>query len=1151
MNNQSETTPPFKKLMVANRGEIAIRVLRAATELQIRTVAIYTYEDRYSLHRYKADESYMIGDEDSPLKPYLDIEMIIKAAKDNNVDAIHPGYGFLSENAQFARRCREEGICFVGPDPEVLEKLGDKMEAKIVAREIKVPVIEDSTIDLNNADKALSEAERIGFPVIIKAAAGGGGRGMRVVRKAEDLGKSYLEASNEAEKTFGDGTVFIEKFIDQPKHIEIQLLGDRHGNIVHLYERDCSVQRRFQKVVEIAPAPNLPQAVKEEIYDYAVKLGKAVGYNNAGTVEFLVDRSNKVYFIEVNPRIQVEHTVTEEITGIDLVKAQILIAAGRPMTESPINIKNQDSIKLNGFAIQCRITTEDPSNNFQPDYGTLIAYRNASGFGIRLDEGSAYPGMKISPFFDSMIVKVTASGRTLAEAARRQTRALSEFRVRGVTTNIGFLENVINNEVFQKGDCTVNFIDNHPELFDIKPFRDSATRILGYLAKVTVNGHPDVKNYDPNKIFGKPRIPVCDPLKPYPKGTKDILNELGPKGFAEWMKAQKEILITDTTYRDAHQSLIATRMRTPDILAVAPGYAKAHPEIFSMEVWGGATFDVAMRFLYESPWDRLKEIREAMPNILLQMLFRGFNAVGYSAYPKNVIYKFIEQSWETGIDIFRIFDSLNNLESMLPAIRHVVDHTGALAEPSICYTGNVLNKENNKYDLQYYLDLARRIEDTGAHILTIKDMAGLLKPEAATVLISALKEHINMPISLHTHDTSGNQLTTYTNAINAGVDAIDCALASFSGITSQPNLNSLVSSLELNERRSSLRLKSLNEYSDYWETVREYYYPFESGLKASTAEVYEHEIPGGQYSNLRQQADAVGLGDRLPEIKKNYAVVNKLLGDIVKVTPSSKVVGDMALFMTANNLTAEDVLNENNNLAFPASLIGFMKGNMGVPYGGVPQKFHDIVLKNEAVKEADAQSLPDVDLDKEFELFKEKFPGSDFSDFLSYQIFPKVYEDYYNHREKYGEMIHIPTPSFFYPLKQGEEKLIDLGKGKRIHVKLIYISEPNEDGIRTASFELNGYNRTVRVRDRSIVSNKAQHKKVSNPEKEIGAPLQGKLSSVFVKEGDKVKEGDALFMIEAMKMESTISAPKAGVVKAVQIAAGEMVGQNDVVVEME
>lgn len=1151
MNNTSPSRP-IKRLMVANRGEIAIRILRAASEMGIRTVAVFTYEDRYSLHRYKADEAYQIGNEEEPLRPYLDIETLIKTAKDNQIDAIHPGYGFLSENVHFATRCREEGIIFVGPAPEVMEQLGDKIAAKKIARSVNVPVIEDSMLDLDDTDKAIAEAERIGFPVILKAAAGGGGRGMRVVRKKEDLASSFTEARSEAQKAFGNGTIFIEKFIDQPKHIEVQLLADNHGTIVHLYERDCSVQRRFQKVVEIAPAPNLPDITKQQVYEYALKIAHAVNYNNAGTVEFLVDREHNVYFIEVNPRIQVEHTVTEEVTGIDIVRSQILIAQGVPLSDPSIFIQSQEDIKINGFAIQCRITTEDPENSFKPDYGTLIAYRNAGGFGIRLDEGSAYSGMKISPFFDSMIVKVTATGRTLAGAAQRLHRSLREFRVRGVTTNIRFLENVITHEIFRKGNCTVNFIDTHPELFQFERPQDRATRVLKFLANVKVNGNPDVKKWDSSIKFRTAEIPAFDAFNHHPEGTKDKLSQLGRDGFIQWLKNEKPVLFTDTTYRDAHQSLVATRMRSRDILAVAEGFARNHPEMFSMEVWGGATFDVALRFLHECPWERLQDIRKAMPNVLLQMLFRGSNAVGYSAYPRNIIQQFIEKSWENGVDIFRIFDSLNNIESMLPAIEHVVKNTGGIAQPAICYTGDVLRKDNNKYNLQYYIDMARRLEDAGAHMLAIKDMAGLLKPQAATTLIHALKENTSLPIALHTHDTAGTQIATYLNAINAGVDTVDCSIASFSGTTAQPNLNSMVALLEGHERQGLSNLESLNAYSNYWEVVREYYYPFESDLKSSTAEVYENEIPGGQYSNLRQQAEAIGLGGQLSTIKHNYKAVNQLFGDIVKVTPSSKVVGDMALFMTANALTGKDVLDETKNLSFPASVVGFFKGELGVPYGGFPEKLRKIVLKNE-LPENDhiAQQLPDVDLDTEVKKFHEKYPGSNFLDFLSWQMFPKVYDEYYNHQSEYGIVENIPTPAFFYPLKNEEELLIELGKGKTIHIKLIYVSDPDDTGHRTVSFELNGYNRTIRVKDNAVSATKPTNQKVSNTDKETGAPLQGKLSVVLVNEGDLVKAGAPLFVIEAMKMESTVSAAKEGKIKRVHLPAGTMVDQNDLVIEIE
>ncbi|RAJ06765.1 pyruvate carboxylase [Chitinophaga skermanii] len=1140
----------IQKLLVANRGEIAVRILRAAAELRIRTVAIFTYEDRYSLHRYKADEAYQVGKNDDPLKPYLDIEGIIHLAKEQGVDAIHPGYGFLSENVQFAKRCKEEGIIFVGPDVEVMAQLGDKVAAKKLAREVKVPLIEDSEAKLIDTATALSEAKRIGFPIILKAAAGGGGRGMRVVREESQLEKSFTEARSEAGKAFGDDTIFIEKFIEEPKHIEVQLMGDNYGNIVHLYERDCSVQRRFQKVVEIAPSPNLPLETREEIYGYALALAKKVNYNNVGTVEFLVDRSNKVYFIEVNPRIQVEHTVTEEVTGIDIVRSQILIAQGHQLSDPEIFLKSQDDVKLNGFAIQCRITTEDPENGFKPDYGTVIAYRNAGGFGIRLDEGSTYSGVKISPFFDSMLVKVTAWGRTLSGSSARLHRTLREFRIRGVKTNISFLENVITHDIFRKGNCTVSFIDQNPELFKLSPIRDRATKTLMYIADVTVNGHPDVKTKDATKKFREPNVPTFDTIGNYPKGTKDKLEELGREKFSQWLRDEKPVYFTDTTFRDAHQSLLATRVRTKDIIAVAEGFAKNNPQIFSMEVWGGATFDVSMRFLHECPWRRLQQLRKAMPNVLLQMLFRGSNGVGYSAYPENLLAKFIEKSAENGIDIFRIFDSLNYVDAMTPSIKFVRENTNSLAQAAISYTGDILKP--GKYTLQYYTDLAKRLEDAGAHMLCIKDMAGLLKPQAATVLVEALKDSVKLPIILHTHDTTSIQAATYLKAIEAGVNVVDCAIASMSGITSQPNLNSMASILDGHERSSHLNLSSLNDYSNYWEDVREYYYPFESDMKAGTAQVYENEIPGGQYSNLRQQAESLGLGDKLEEIKHNYAVVNELFGDIVKVTPSSKVVGDMALFMTANNLSKADVLDESKNLAFPSSVHGFFKGELGVPFGGFPEKLQQIVLKGEKPLTGRAnEHLAPVDFDSDFAAFQLKYPLAEFLDYLSYHMFPKVFDEYYHHAQVYGNVEAIPTPAFFYGLKMGEEILITLSKGKTIIVKLLYILPADESGMRTVVFELNGYTRRVQVRDRSVQSSAPVNKKAADPNAEVGAPLQGKLSKLLVKPGDTVSTNTPLFIIEAMKMETTVTATRDTKIKRIHLPEGTMVQQDDLVVELE
>ena len=1158
----------INKLMVANRGEIAIRILRAASELRIRTVALYTYEDRYSLHRYKADEAYQIGDETEPLKPYLDIEEIILLAKRQGITAIHPGYGFLSENLRFAQRCQEEGLIFVGPQPEVMAQLGDKVAAKKIAVQAEVPVIEDSRQDLSSEAVALEEATRIGYPIMVKAAAGGGGRGMRVVRDDEQLKQAFTEARSEARKAFGDDTVFLEKYIERPKHIEVQIMGDNYGNLVHLYERDCSVQRRFQKVVEVAPASNLKQETKDKLYEYALKITRSVNYNNVGTVEFLVDQAENIYFIEVNPRIQVEHTITEEITGIDIVRSQILIAQGRKLSDPRIYIRKQEDVVCNGFAIQCRVTTEDPQNNFRPDYGTIIAYRNAGGFGIRLDEGSSYPGVTISPFFDSMLVKVSATGRTLKGASQRLQRTLREFRVRGVKTNMGFLINVISHPVFYRGEATVNFIPEHPELFDIREGLDRATRTLAYIADVTVNGNPNVRFKDPNKEFSPLILPtqiMTDPqtkgevnyrYAPYPEGTKDKLKQLGREKFVDWLKNEKSIQYTDTTFRDAHQSLLATRMRSLDMLRIAESFAKQHPQVFSMEVWGGATFDVAMRFLYEDPWVRLQMIREAIPNVLLQMLLRGSNAVGYKAYPDNLIERFVEKAAENGIDIFRIFDSLNWVEAMKVSIRTVRERTEALAEAAICYTGDLLNPDNQKYTLQYYLDMAKQLEDEGAHILAIKDMAGLLKPYAAETLITALKKTVDLPIHLHTHDTSSIQPATYLKAIEAGVDVIDVAMGAMSGLTSQPNFNSIVAMMQNHERQLPLNLASLNEYSVYWEGVRDYYYPFESGLKAGTAEVYDNEIPGGQYSNLRPQANALGLGDKFELIKKNYARVNELFGDIIKVTPSSKVVGDMAMYLTSNNLTIGDVLMQGSrqDLSFPESVVSLFKGELGQPYQGFPEEVQKIILKNEQpIRGRPNEHLEPVDFEQEFAAFQERFDEDRTElDFLSYKLYPKVYEDFYNRQMVYGDMSVLPTPAFFYGMKNGEEVLVNIAEGKVIIIKLLFIAEPDANGYRNVSFELNGQTRRVRVKDNNSQSKVVAHRKVDKVrEQEIGAPLQGRLAQMMAQAGQEVQEGTPLFVIEAMKMETTISAPRPGTVKQAHLSAGDMVEQDDLVVELE
>jgi len=1148
----------IKKVLIANRGEIAIRIFRACAELNVETIGIYTHEDRYSQHRYKADESYQIGNDNEPLKPYLDMDAIIHIAIQKKVDAIHPGYGFLSENAEFARKCHENGLIFVGPDPEIMEKLGDKVSAKKIAQLCKVPIIESSTKKLSSLNIAMSEAKRIGFPVMLKAAAGGGGRGMRIIREMNDLETSFEEAKRESKNAFGDDTMFLEKYVESPKHLEVQIAGDHHGNIVHLYERDCSVQRRFQKVIEIAPSLGIPEEVRQKLFDYALAIAHKVKYNNVGTVEFLLDQKQNIYFIEVNPRIQVEHTVTEMVTGIDLIKTQLFIASGYKLSDQQIKIADQESIKVTGYGMQCRITTEDPNNNFQPDYGTITTYRSAAGFGIRLDTGSLYQGVSVSPFFDSMLVKISAQSRTLDGACRKMYRALREFRIRGVKTNKSFLHNIIEHETFRSGKATVDFIEKHPALFKIRMPLDRATKAVKFLGNIVVNGNSDVKFSDPNKRLETPIIPDYDKYAAYPKGTKDLLTKLGPEDFSKWLMKEKKIHYTDTTMRDAHQSLLATRIRTIDMIAVAEAFAKQHSQTFSMEVWGGATFDVCMRFLYENPWKRLARLREAMPNILLQMLLRGSNAVGYTAYPNNLIEKFIEQSWETGVDIFRIFDSLNWMQAMEPSIKYVRKRTGGLAEVSLCYTGDILDPKRTKFNLDYYVKLAKRIENAGAHILTIKDMTGLLKPYAATELIGALKSEINLPIHLHTHDTSSLQAATYLKAIEAGVDVVDVALGGLSGLTSQPNFNSMVEMMKFHKRENPYDVESLNQFSNYWETIREYYYPFESGLKAGTAEVYKHEIPGGQYSNLRPQAIALGLGDKFDEIKQRYAEVNDLFGDVVKVTPSSKVVGDMAQYLVSNDLTVQDVLEKGDTISFPESVQSFFRGDLGQPTGGFPEKLQKIVLKDQKpYTNSPNAHLEPVNFDVEFDEFLKKFQKGFgrilvMTDFLSWKLYPKVWEDAYKMYIEYDDVSKIPTRNFLFGMKPHEETEFEIAPGKTIIAKLLSIGQPNADGVRVVFFKVNGQTRNVEIADHHLAVEKAENVKIDpNDKNQIGAPLQGMLSQVMVKGDQKVKKNESLFVIEAMKMETTITATEPCIIKKVNLKQGTMVKADDLILTVE
>jgi pyruvate carboxylase len=1142
----------FKKLLIANRGEISIRISRAATELNISTVAVYTFEDRYSLHRYKADEAYQIGADTDPLKPYLDIEAILAVAKECGADAVHPGYGFLSENAQFAQRCAEEGITFIGPRPEAMRALGDKVTAKEVAVRAGLPIIESNQNALTDEAIALKEAIRIGYPLMMKAAAGGGGRGMRVVRDDESLKAAFREARSEAKTAFGDDTVFLEKFVENPKHIEVQVAADSHGETVHLYERDCSVQRRFQKVVEMAPSVGLKEETRQKLYDYAVAIAKAVNYNNLGTVEFLVDAAENIYFIEVNPRIQVEHTVTEMITGVDLIKTQIYIAAGYRLSDPEIGLGPDVVIPKNGVAIQCRITTEDPAQDFKPDYGTLTTYRNAAGFGVRLDEGSTYPGMKISPFFDSMLVKVSTHGKNLADAVSKMHRALKEFRIRGVKNNIPFLENLIQHPEFVAGKTTVGFIAEHPELFQFSLRQDRGTKLLSYLADVSVNGNSDVKVKVEDKVFEKPVLPTVTADRPA-SGTKQLLDQLGPEGLASWLKSEKQIHYTDTTLRDGHQSLLATRMRTADMLKAAKAFAIAHPQTFSMEVWGGATFDVCMRFLHEDPWQRLAQLRKAVPNILLQMLIRGMNGVGYAAYPDNLIERFVQKSWETGVDIFRIFDSLNWMENIAPCIEAVRKKTGGIAEGTLCYTGDIMDPKRTKYNLQYYVRLAKDLENAGAHILGIKDMSGLLKPLAARELIPALKDAVKIPLHLHTHDTSSLQPATYLEAIEAGVDVVDCALGALSGMTSQPNFNAIVEMMRFHERENPYDVHSLNGFSNYWETVREYYYPFESGLKSSSAEVFEHEIPGGQYSNLKPQAVALGLGDKFEAIKSMYADVNDLFGDIVKVTPSSKVVGDLAQYLVANNLTTQDVLEKGDSISFPESVQQFFMGEIGQPEGGFPPAVQRVVIKDKKpLTERAGKSLPPVDFEQEIAALRERL-GDDITelDFLSYKFYPRVFEDYMTFKREFGDVSVLPTPLFFFGMKQGADTTVEIAPGKTLLIRLLSIGPVDDKGHRTVFFKLNGQTRAIDVLDRSIKVERVENRKAeSGNAKHIGAPLQGLLSKVLVQPGAAVVKNQPLFVIEAMKMETTITATAEGKVNTTVLQPGALVNTGDLVLEL-
>lgn len=1143
----------IKKLLVANRGEIAIRIFRAATELNIQTVAIYSNEDKNSLHRYKADESYLVGKDLGPAESYLNIERIIEVAKRANVDAIHPGYGFLSENEEFARRCNEEGITFIGPHLDHLDMFGDKVKARTTAIKANLPVIPGTDGPIENFDAAKAFAKEAGFPLMIKATSGGGGKGMRIVREESELEDAFHRAKSEAQKSFGNSEVYIERYIDNPKHIEVQVIGDEYGNIVHLYERDCSVQRRHQKVVEVAPSVGLPDELRERICQSALQLMKNIKYVNAGTVEFLVS-GDEFFFIEVNPRVQVEHTITEMITGIDIVKTQILVADGASLFDKRIALPPQEEIQTLGYAIQCRITTEDPTNDFMPDSGTIIAYRSSGGFGVRLDAGDGFQGAEISPYYDSLLVKLSTHAITFKQAEEKMERSLREMRIRGVKTNIPFLVNVMRNEKFRSGDYTTKFIEETPELFDIAPTLDRGTKTLEYIGNVTINGFPNVeKRTKPD--YESTSIPQVSKKKiQHLYGTKQLLDEKGPSGVADWVKAQDDVLITDTTFRDAHQSLLATRVRTKDMLNIASKTAEVFKDSFSLEMWGGATFDVAYNFLKENPWERLEKLRKAIPNVLFQMLLRASNTVGYKNYPDNVIQKFVDESAKAGVDVFRIFDSLNWVDQMKVA-NEAVQKAGKISEGTICYTGDILNSErSNVFTLDYYVKLAKELEREGFHILAIKDMAGLLKPRAAYELVGELKAAVNLPIHLHTHDTSGNGLLTYKQAIDAGVDIIDTAIASMSGLTSQPSVNSLYYALDGFKRNMRTDIQGLEELSHYWSTVRPYYVDFESDIKSPNTEIYQHEMPGGQYSNLSQQAKSLGLGERFNEVKDMYRRVNFLFGDIVKVTPSSKVVGDMALYMVQNDLDEQSIIEQGYKLDFPESVVSYFKGEIGQPVNGFNKQLQDIILKGQQpLTERPGEYLKPVDFDEIREQLQDKNYGEvTEQDIISYVLYPKVFDQFIQTRQQYGNLSLLDTPTFFFGMRNGETVEIEIENGKRLIIKLETISEADEKGNRTIYYVMNGQARRITIKDENIKTNANVKPKAdkTNPN-HIGAQMPGSVTEVKVSVGDEVKVNQPLLITEAMKMETTIQAPFNGVIKKVTVGNGDAIATGDLLIEIE
>ena len=1138
-------TKEIQKVLVANRGEIAIRIFRACHDLGIHTVAIYSNEDTYSLFRTKADEAYLVGEKKSPLGAYLDIPGIIGLAKRRGVTAIHPGYGFLSENADFARACEENGILFIGPSAKVLGQMGDKLSAKEIALACGVPIIPGCTEPLRDAEDAVEKAVSFGFPVILKAAAGGGGRGMRRCDSPEEVRTAYELVHSEAEKAFGCGDIFMEKYLVEPKHIEVQILADQHGNVYHLGERDCSLQRRYQKVVEFAPAWSVPQETVEALRRDAVKIARSVGYVSAGTVEFLVDKNGGYYFIEMNPRIQVEHTVTDMVTGVDIVRSQILIAAGYPLSHPEIGLNRQEDVHVDGYAIQCRVTTEDPANNFAPDNGKITAYSSSGGFGVRLDGGNADVGTVISPYYDSLLVKVTSWDHNFPAACRKAARAINEVRVRGVKTNIPFVTNILAHPDFVAGRCHTKFIDETPELFDIVDSRDRATRVLRYIAEIQV-ANPNAERHQ----YDTPRFP--QPQAPLGPGLKQLLDEKGPKAVSQWVLEQKKLLLTDTTMRDAHQSLLATRMRTRDMVKGADGVADILRDCFSLEMWGGATFDVAYRFLHESPWERLRLLREKIPNIPFQMLLRGSNLVGYANYPDNLVRSFIKEAAERGIDVFRVFDSLNWIPSMEVAMDEVLNQN-KLLEATMCYTGDILDPSKDKYTLKYYVDLAKELERRGAHMLAIKDMSGLLKPYAAKKLVSTLKQEIGIPIHLHTHDTTGNQVAALLMAAEAGVDVVDAACAPLAGLTSQPSLDALVAALQGTERDTGLDLRRVQELSNYWADVRLRYESFDHGLKTSTTDIYRYEIPGGQYTNLRPQVESLGLGDRFEEVKEMYKTVNDMLGDPVKVTPSSKVVGDLAIFMVQNDLTPENIVERGKALAFPDSVVSYFKGMMGQPAWGFPEDLQKVVLKGEEpITCRPGKLLPPVDFDRLEQEVRKFRDDPERKDLISYAMYPKVYEDFCRHRKEYGYITRMGSHVFFNGMALGETNKINIEDGKTLVIKYLGLGDHNDDGTINVQFELNGMRREVAVRDPNASEKTRQVVQADESDpRQVGASIPGMVSKIHVQPGDTVEENQVLMTIEAMKMETAVTARTAGKVREIRVKEGQAVKAKELLMLLD